>query len=148
MGETWKAIKSVAIGAVIYAVVMLVAYLLLDADEKTLWVIVLVFFGMVADELKDIAGSIKTANYQSYRDEFLAKRARFCFRIAAWTFLTVAGMVLVSILGSCTTTDAKDTSRPAAAVEAAADPVLVASPPADEELTTLIRRATSVESPR
>ena len=75
MGETWKAIKSVAIGAVIYAVVMLVAYLLLDADEKTLWVIVLVFFGMVADELKDIAGSIKTANYQSYRDEFLAKRA-------------------------------------------------------------------------
>ena len=72
---------------------------------------------------------------------------RFLFRITAWWLLAAAGIMLVSILGPCEV-EAKDTRQVAAAVETAADPVLVASPPADEELTTLIRRATSVESPR
>ena len=130
MGATCRAIGSVVLGAVMSVAIILAAYCLLGGDKNAMWLITLVFLGIAADELKDIAGSTQTRNYQSYRDEFLARLPRFWFRIAAWSLLAAAGMVLVGIFNSGDT-DAEDPGQPAAAVAVIATPwSTVAHPPA------------------
>ena len=74
--------------------------------------ILLVFFGTVADELKDIAGCVQqrrgcaaprrtVSRYmREYKNEFLKNLPRFCFRLLSWTLLAVAGIMLVRILSS------------------------------------------------
>ena len=115
--------------------------------EKASLVIALVFCGTVALELTDIAGSIKTSRYQiikrqialrqgkghtewwrilkwasaEYRDEFYRKLPRYWFRLISWSLLALAGIVLVSILGSCGA-DAKDTDQETASAAATPAP--------------------------
>ena len=154
------AIINLIIGAVIAVAILAVLWALLGGDEKASLIIALVICGTVALELTDIAGSIKTSRYRTvksqialrqgngdieewwqilkwasaeYLYELYRKLPRYWFRIISWSLLAIAGILLVSIVGSCET-DAKDTSPPAAAVEAAADPAPVALPLAEEDL--------------
>ena len=156
---TLMAIAYLLIGGGIAIPIIVVPWVLLGGDEKAGWLIALVFFGTAAHELTDISGAVKTSRYQmaksritarsrnrcaarwnifwwvsgAYRDAFLEKLPRFWFRIAAWSLLAAAAILLTNISSTCET-DAKDTSRPAAAVEVAADPAPVALPLEEEEL--------------
>ena len=160
------AIIDLIIGAMIALAILTVLWASLGGGEKASLVIALVFCGTVALELTDIAGSIKTSRYQiikrqialrpgkghtewwrilkwasaEYGDEFYRKLPRYWFRIISWSLLALAGIVLVSILGSCGA-DAKDTDQETAS--AAATP----APTAALLLATAIPTPTHTRSP-
>jgi hypothetical protein len=106
----WIAKLFIASGPAFFVFVVL--FVLLGGDAKAVWVILLVFFGTVADELKDIAGCVQeprgcAARWRTvwrymgkYKDEFLKNLPRFCFRLLSWALLAVAGIMLVRILSS------------------------------------------------
>ena len=106
----WMAKLVIASGPAL--VVFVVIFVLLGGDAKAVWVILLVFFGTVADELKEIAGCVEQRRgcaaprrivwwyMGKYKGEFLKNLPRFCFRLLSWALLAVAGIMLVRILSS------------------------------------------------
>ncbi len=127
MRKTLIAFFTLIAGAGIALPIIVVPWALLGGDAKALWLIALVFFGTAALELTDIAGTVKTIRYQmaehriatrsksgltarwntfwwasrEYRDAFLEKLPRFWFRIAAWSLLAAAGILLTNISSTC-----------------------------------------------
>ena len=172
MRKTAIAIIDLVIGAAIAIPIIAVPWALLGGDQKALWVIVLVFLGTVAAELNDIAGSIKSSRYRmtkrriavrsrngyaarwnifrwvsgEYRDVFLEKLPRFWFRIASWSLLAAAGLLLVSISSSCET-DTEDASQPASIVVETPVPTATGPPATIIPTSTHTRPPTPTPAP-
>ena len=111
MYATIRAIGGIVIGGAIATTILAVAFYLLGGGDTAALVMTLVTVGTALDELKDIAGPVRlrrsqsptgpsTSWYEQYRDEFLANLPRFWFRMAAWSVLAFAGLVIATHFGS------------------------------------------------
>ena len=98
-----------------------VLVILLGGDARAALVVILVILGTVFAELTEIAGARRPASYHwgkrpaannpesrwvvfrrvigEYKQDFQKMFPRFCFRMLSWALLSVAGVVLVKILG-------------------------------------------------
>lgn len=126
MRKTLIVILNLVIAAAISMPIVVMTFTLLGGDKRALFLIVFALAGTAADELKDIAGSIRTRRYRmkerriamgstsrlvarwqifkwataEYQEVFWRKMPRFWLRFAAWSLLAAAGLLLVSIFNS------------------------------------------------